>query len=107
MATPFANLATPKQDSAGKAVRFVRARLAFGTLVASPTVRSALLDVRAASLTLPGQHRLTNRKTSRARRAPFAIPHDQYRGSRSRIYALHRVRQDRDREGWVASQSAI
>src|SRR6266581_7860520 len=87
-----------KQNSVGKAVRFVRAGLAFGTLTATPTVRSVLLDVRAASLTLPGQRRLTNRKTSRARRSLFAIPHDQYPGSRPRIYALHRVRQDRDRE---------
>src|SRR5205814_9115580 len=84
-----------KQNSVGKAVRFVRAGLAFGTLTAFPTVRSVLLDLRSVSLTLSGQRRLTNRKTSRARRAPFAIPHDQYRGSRSRIYALYRVRQDR------------
>src|SRR5436190_22207886 len=72
-----------------------------------PMSRSTLRVARAALLTLLGRRRLTNRKTSRARRAPFPIPHDQCRGSRPRIYALHRVRQDRDHAGWVASQSAI
>src|SRR5437764_10748957 len=107
MATPFANLAMPKTKFCRESGSLRPSRTGVWTLSAFPTVRSVLLDLRAVSLTLPGQRRLTNRKTSRARRAPFAIPHDQYRGSRSRIYALHRVRQDRDREGWVASRSAI
>src|SRR5438034_7992249 len=61
-----------------------------------PMSRSTLRVARAALLTLPGRRRLTNRKTSRARIAPFPITHYQFHGARPRNCALHLVRQYQD-----------
>src|SRR5260370_4411104 len=71
------------------------------------TSSSALPRLRVVSTIRQEQHRLTNRKTFRARRALFPTPGDQGREVLQSICDRYHARQGRDRAGWATSQWAI